>query len=363
MRGNPFRASNQEQGGKEQTANFRKQIKGFVAFLDSAGIGQKHSFTSIYDLFQVKRRRLYDVINVLTAIGCSTRSGTDDMIWNGKTQILNQLKVLKENYRINNMNMSIDELFPVNNCVSLSSLTVAFLLLFAALNFDTIDLRNACAFFSRQTNRYKTTLCKMYQIILILGALDVVSKTQSVCQIKLLPPYYDILVDGNRQDNLKQIGHSISYNNCIITKYNTTQKNSTKTNSTKNNHIGHNVSLLNTNLNTYSYNININNINNENSSNFTQSSTNVTSNSSSNDSMNSLIHKKKKSEENSPPPLASIEFLLNRPDSVHEQAQDSIRDLDPTYRQEIIEKRRRDFFEIVEKKNDASLEAQADVDN
>lgn len=183
---------------KYQSLSFKQQIQMLVTELDN-NKAKEIPLSSLYPKLNVKRRRLYDVINVFTAIGCSRKSGVDFLIWNGKSQIISELISQIKSHRIKNWNLSLDELFPVNHCVSLTSLASAFLLLFAALDVDTIDLRTACSFFSRDTNRYKTTLCKMYQIILILSALDIVTKTEKVCKIKLLSPYLECLTESNHE--------------------------------------------------------------------------------------------------------------------------------------------------------------------
>lgn len=193
----PYNYNLEDNQSKEQSSTFKSQIKNFVDELDAKSI-KIMPIESIYPILNVKRRRLYDVINVLNAIGCSTRSGTDQLIWNGKKQIINELQSLKKINKIDNWNLSLDELFPTNDCVSLSSLTISFLLLFPALDCNIIDLKIACFYFSRNTTRYKTTLCKLYQIILILSALDIVSKTQNACQIRLLSPYLECLIGDKK---------------------------------------------------------------------------------------------------------------------------------------------------------------------
>jgi hypothetical protein len=77
--------------------------------------------------------------------------------------------------------------------VSLTSLTRSFLLLYAALKTDTLDIRRASAFFSRHTGRYKSTLCKLYQISLIFNALDIAERTESACEVKILAPFTKLL--------------------------------------------------------------------------------------------------------------------------------------------------------------------------
>lgn len=193
----PFSSINDiydENQTKNESTSFKKEIKHFVEELDAKPT-KKVSIGSINLKLHAKRRRLYDVINVLAAVGCVTRSGSNDLFWNGKKQIVNELIFQKKQCKIDDWSLTLEDLFPADKYVSLASLTIAFLLLFPALDVNAIDLKTTCIFFSRNTNRYKTTLCKLYQIILILSALDIVCKSNNARQIYLLSPYRECLLD------------------------------------------------------------------------------------------------------------------------------------------------------------------------
>jgi hypothetical protein len=161
-----------------------------------------HEIPHIYQQYQVKRRRLYDILNVFIALGCATRSGIDELTWHGRSRIFATLRDEKVRIGINNDRMSLSRLFPTDNCVSLTSLTSSFLLLFAAVRMETLDLRKVSAFFSRNTGRYKSTLCKLYQISLILGALGITERTDKICGVKLLPPFTQLLVSEDDDNPL-----------------------------------------------------------------------------------------------------------------------------------------------------------------
>lgn len=187
---------------KDNSTPFKEEIKHLVDDLESKQ-HQKILIQLIYSKLNAKRRRLYDVINVLNAVGCFTRAGTDYLYWNGKEKILEELKIQKTKYKIDDWSLSLDQLFPSDAHVSIKSLTIAFLLLYSAIGANVIDLKATCMFFSRNSNRYRTTLCKLYQIILILGAINVVSKTDSVRQIHLLSPYCECLLGNNGPDSIE----------------------------------------------------------------------------------------------------------------------------------------------------------------
>jgi hypothetical protein len=181
-----------ERSPKAQSTKFREVIVAAANDLDRNS-SRAYSIPQICRRHQIKRRRLYDVINVFTAIGCASRGGWDDLVWHGRDRIFPELERMKDLFGIDNDSISLTALFPVNNSVSLTSLTVSFLLLFPAIQVDILDLRRVSSFFSRDTPRYKTTLCKLYQIALILSAMKITERTDNACEIRLLPPFTAIL--------------------------------------------------------------------------------------------------------------------------------------------------------------------------
>jgi hypothetical protein len=171
-------------------------IRAIVAQLERER-GTVHAIPDIIRQHQIKRRRLYDVTNVFTAVGCATRSGADDIRWEGVSEILPRLFQEKEKLGVGNFQIPLAELFTPDTCVGLMSLTVSFIMLFPALGTDALSLREASAFFSRDTQRFKTTLSKLYQITLILGALEMTERTDSPSEVRLRAPFTAIITDEN----------------------------------------------------------------------------------------------------------------------------------------------------------------------
>ncbi|EAY06276.1 hypothetical protein TVAG_475100 [Trichomonas vaginalis G3] len=165
---------------------------------------ESKAITQLSTRYKIKRRRLYDVINVYTSLGCCQKTCLDHVIWLGKEKIIPGLKALIIKEDINNPNKTLEELFPVNGCIGIANLTLYFLLLFYALKSNKVDIRFAAQFFSRGTGRYKTTLCKLYQISYILNAIHVTTRSEQVCEVILNPPFItsqDIVDDPVPQKN------------------------------------------------------------------------------------------------------------------------------------------------------------------
>lgn len=161
--------------------------------------------------FNIKRRRLYDVINVFTALGCCHKHGLDHVIWLGKEKCISQLAQIRKDKCIDDKDKTLQELFPANGCIGIMNLTVYFLLLFHAMKTDHLDLRFVGQLFSRETSRYKTTLCKLYQISYILSAVGITKRTTQVCEVVLSQPYYDdIIVEDLPEDNPRHIVPQLS---------------------------------------------------------------------------------------------------------------------------------------------------------
>jgi hypothetical protein len=171
---------------------FGNAVKTFVADLEANG-NRVHSIPNFSRRFQIKRRRLYDVINVFTAVGCAHRIGTEDIQWFGRAQALVHLTQLCTERDIHNYNKTLADLFPADDCVGLPTLTHAFVLIFGAIHLKRLDVRDLSAFLSRNTTRYKSTLCKLYQITLVLAALRIVERTDAPCEVMIQSPFEEAL--------------------------------------------------------------------------------------------------------------------------------------------------------------------------
>lgn len=186
----------------KQTDDLKISIQMLINELESS-INKVQEITILTQRYNIKRRRLYDVINVFSSVGSCSKSGLDHLIWYGKDQLIVHLEKLKDSYHINDPNYSLQQLFPVSGCIGISNLTICFLLLFFALKTNHLDLRYVGNLFSHQTSRYKTTLCKLYQISYILGAVGITNRTNQVCEVVLNEPYYndEIIPDEGDQNS------------------------------------------------------------------------------------------------------------------------------------------------------------------
>jgi hypothetical protein len=177
-----------------QTTEFGSAIHSIVRDLDS-NPNNLHSIPQICRKFPVKRRRLYDVINVLSAIGCASRNGTDEIAWHGRDRCRPKLREEFRKLDVHNPTKSLNDLFPPQRSIGLSALTISFLMVFVAIQVEIVDLREVSCLLSRISKGYKTTLSKLYQIATILGAVGLISRTPNVCEVRLEPPFTELVTE------------------------------------------------------------------------------------------------------------------------------------------------------------------------
>jgi hypothetical protein len=169
---------------RQYRTRFANAIKNIVNEFTS-GPNPRASVSQLCAKYHIKRRRLYDVVTIFTAIGYSKKNGTDEIVWQGDAESLQHLRQESRTAEINNQEKSLSELFPKDNCPGLAATTIPLILLFAAMKVEVIDLREASWWFSRNTGMCKSTLCKLYQIALILRAFRLIEKNANVCEVKI----------------------------------------------------------------------------------------------------------------------------------------------------------------------------------
>jgi hypothetical protein len=156
--------------------------------------GRRFSPQLLAKRHSINRRRLYDLTNIVTVVGCATGT-VDDLTWNGLNMILPRVLHEKQEAHIDNYQLPLSVLFPPDKGVGFASLTTALLMIFPAIGTEVLNPHDVSAFLSRATRRYKTTLCQLYQITLILCTLAVTERTSTSCEVQLRAPFTLLLED------------------------------------------------------------------------------------------------------------------------------------------------------------------------
>lgn len=153
-------------------------------------IGRHHSMRfslqAVCDEYKFEKRRFYDVVNVFEAIGCCKKIDANHMLWYGIINVKKHIKRLLKKHISAPLDTPIEELFMIDKTLSISSLTNSYMFSFITLQTRELNIRDLSLFLSKYNGRYKSTLCKMYQITHILRAMGILeqNRTQGISIIR-----------------------------------------------------------------------------------------------------------------------------------------------------------------------------------
>jgi hypothetical protein len=134
-------------------------------------------------------RRLYDIINILAAAGCCEKSSAHNLLWLGLDRIPSHLHTVAKERGISTPGTTFTDLFPVTHTSGIVNLTVDLLLLYFTLRTSHLDLRMVATLLSRNSNSFRSTLCKLYQVTFVLCAAGITGRTELTCHVVLMPQY------------------------------------------------------------------------------------------------------------------------------------------------------------------------------
>jgi hypothetical protein len=102
-----------------------------------------------------------DVTSVFMVLGSCEKISVDSIRWIGLSKIPPALRQLQLEVEVDSPSVSLDDIIGSTALVSIADLTRRFLLCFLALRMQTMDIRKISRYLSRQTERRKSTLCKL----------------------------------------------------------------------------------------------------------------------------------------------------------------------------------------------------------
>lgn len=173
----------------KSSETFRRSIQALINKTESHPPKDYH-IPSICSSCGFQKRRFYDVINVLEAVGACWKKSVDVIVWKGLAQIPETLRLLQYHSATNGVNSTMEDIFPNEKCISISHLTVSLVLFFFALRKRSLHIKQVGIFLSRHNGRYKTTLCKLYQITHILEAAGIIEKSVIPGEIMMVKEFY-----------------------------------------------------------------------------------------------------------------------------------------------------------------------------
>lgn len=148
-----------------------------------------------------QKRRFYDVLNVLESVGCCTKINPEIVVWHGRENIPETLETLQYTYKVNLPSSSLEDIFKNQQSIGISNLTIMLVLCFLVMRVYTLDIKQVAMFLSRSNNRYKTTLCKLYQITHILESAGIISRSLVPCVFILNKNYVRFVDIGKVKDD------------------------------------------------------------------------------------------------------------------------------------------------------------------
>jgi hypothetical protein len=140
--------------------------------------------------FGFQKRRLYDVLSVLAAVGCCQKVSADSVVWLGLSNVPRTFQAIQIESGADSPIATLDQVVEPQTSVSISKLTVGFVLCFLAMRQQTLDIKHISRYLSRRTARHKSTLCKLYQIAHILEAAGIVAKGTAPGQLAITPKFF-----------------------------------------------------------------------------------------------------------------------------------------------------------------------------
>ena len=172
--------------------SFRNSIRNFIQYAESKETMAEYVISQMCSEFGFQKRRLYDVINVLEPVGICKKTSVDTIQWNGLHKVPQYLIRLQKKYRLNSPSTTLGDIFSLSDdkCISISHLTVSFVLMFFALKQRSLEIKHIGAFLSKTNGRYKTTLCKLYQIAHILEAASIIEKSIVPGELTIAQEFY-----------------------------------------------------------------------------------------------------------------------------------------------------------------------------
>jgi hypothetical protein len=190
-------------------ATFAASIRAFIADVESHSASEC-VVSHFIPKFGFQKRRLYDLLCVLCTLGCREKRSVDGLQWYGRARIASVLRKLQLDAGANSASSSLDFIIGSQHTVSISPLTVQFVLCFLALAMDTLDIRDISRYLARQSRRHKSTLCKLYQIAHILDASGIVSRTEVPRQLTIGPAFFvPVKIDCGCGDSRAAAAYSI----------------------------------------------------------------------------------------------------------------------------------------------------------
>ncbi|EAX92777.1 hypothetical protein TVAG_361570 [Trichomonas vaginalis G3] len=177
--------------GHKQRDCFHNSISKFLDYCNSNG-EVSIKITDVCDKFGFQRRRFYDLASILQAFGILEKSNMDTVKWVGMERIIPTLENIIIERGLKYFNKSnVSDFFPSEQKLLMHSIGINFVLLFISLRRQQLNMQETASFFARDNGRFKSTLCKLYQVVYLLVELGIVERRKTPSEVFLADKYFN----------------------------------------------------------------------------------------------------------------------------------------------------------------------------
>lgn len=187
---NNERPIKQKRDTRNDRESFHQSISKFLDYCNKNG-GISLKITDICEMFGFQRRRFYDLASILQAFGIVQKVNMDMIQWVGMSNVQPTIDKIIQQRGIKQINpKNISGFFPSEQKLLMNSIGINFILLFVALKRQQLNLQETAKFFARDNGRFKSTLCKLYQVVYLLVELGIVERRKTPSEIFLADVYF-----------------------------------------------------------------------------------------------------------------------------------------------------------------------------
>ena len=138
----------------------------------------------------MERRRFSDIINVLDTLAFVEKIDSESFVWKGSESAKQKFKQVAIHRGVFNSELTLEQIFPAQKCISITQISVDLLLIFSVLQNRTLDLKKFSCFLARSNGREQTMICKLYQAAAIFELVNVMEKTKNIGEFEISKEFF-----------------------------------------------------------------------------------------------------------------------------------------------------------------------------
>ena len=174
---------------KRNARYFGESISALIKLCAESGYGLIDT-PMISESLGIKKRRLYDVVNVLNVTGCLEKVDLLQIKWIGINAFPIKYREYANSLHVFDASVTLAEIVPSEPNISISAVTKDFLILYIAMNTQILNIRKVASYITRDVGNSMNVLNKLYQLTHILHSAGFLSRTDNIGEFKLNDEYF-----------------------------------------------------------------------------------------------------------------------------------------------------------------------------